>query len=189
MKIHLSKRRIILDGLILSSAFMFVAFMGLYIDARLWIQDYPPEIQAVVGESFVAPVYGSVIFGLIFIGIVFGGLLISNHLLKKELGNRFSFSTSFVHTFILFWIINAADVFILDWLIFVTIQPDFVILPGTEGMAEYKDYYFHFKGSFLSWTPWLGAIIISGIIAGISNIKKRPIKKSEKKFIKESYPC
>ena len=171
--IHLSKRRIILDGSILSSAFGLYAFTGLYIDARLWIQDYPPEIQAVVGESFVAPVYERIIFGLIFVGIVLGGLLISNHLLKQELGNRFSISTSFMHTFILFWIVNAADVFILDWLIFVTIQPDFVILPGTEGMAGYKDYYFHFKGSFLSWTPWLGSILISGIIAGFSNIKKK----------------
>ena len=173
MTIHLSKRRIVLDGSILSSAFTLFAFTGLYIDARLWIQDYPPEIQAVVGESFVAPVYERIIFGLIFVGIVFGGLLISNHLLKKELGNRFSLSTSFIHTFILYWIVNAADVFILDWLIFVTIQPDFVILPGTEGMAGYKDYYFHFEGSFLSWTPWLGSIIISGIIAGFSNIKKK----------------
>jgi len=35
---------------------------------------------------------------------------------------------------------------VLDWLIFVTIQPDFVVIPGTEGLAGYKDYGFHFLG-------------------------------------------
>jgi hypothetical protein len=31
-------------------------------------------------------------------------------------------------------------------LLFSFINPKFLILPGTEGMKEYKDYFFHFKG-------------------------------------------
>jgi len=41
---------------------------------------------------------------------------------------------------------------ILDWLIFVTVQPAFVVIPGTEGLAGYKDYWFHLEASFLGWT-------------------------------------
>lgn len=38
------------------------------------------------------------------------------------------------------------DLVVLDWLIFVRSRPRFIVLPGTEGMAGYKDYFFHLKG-------------------------------------------
>jgi hypothetical protein len=41
---------------------------------------------------------------------------------------------------------NLVDWLILDWLIFCTITPKFVVIPGTEGMAGYKNYAMHFKG-------------------------------------------
>lgn len=30
-------------------------------------------------------------------------------------------------------------------LVFVTLQPCFVVLPGTEGLQGYRDYGFHFR--------------------------------------------
>lgn len=56
------------------------------------------------------------------------------------------------------------DLLIPDWLIFVAIQPKFIILPGTEGAKGYRDYGFHFR-AFLKGS--LGALIASLIIAGI----------------------
>ena len=37
------------------------------------------------------------------------------------------------------------DLTILDWLLFVTIIPDFVVIPGTEGLVGYDDYPFHLR--------------------------------------------
>lgn len=60
------------------------------------------------------------------------------------------------------------DLLILDWLIFVTIQPDFIVIPGTEGLAGYKDYWFHFEVSFLGWVQWISILVGALVLAGLS---------------------
>jgi hypothetical protein len=60
---------------------------------------------------------------------------------------------------------------ILDWLIFVTVQPAFVVIPGTEGLAGYRDYWFHFEVSFLGWTQWISILIAGLVLAGLSMIR------------------
>jgi hypothetical protein len=62
------------------------------------------------------------------------------------------------------------DLFILDWLIFVTILPVFVVIPGTEGLAGYKDYWFHVEVSFLGLTQWLSILLGGLILATLSTI-------------------
>lgn len=41
---------------------------------------------------------------------------------------------------------QAVDLVVLDWLVFLTLQPRFVVLPGTEGMEGYRDLQFHVRG-------------------------------------------
>jgi hypothetical protein len=48
------------------------------------------------------------------------------------------------------FLFNLVDWLILDWLIVCTITPKFMVLPGTEGMAGYKNYATHFRG-FSYW--------------------------------------
>jgi len=60
---------------------------------------------------------------------------------------------------------DLVDLVIVDWLIFVTWQPRFVILPGTEGLAGYKDYAFHFK-AFLRGTVL--CLVASLMIAAVA---------------------
>jgi len=60
---------------------------------------------------------------------------------------------------------------ILDWLIFVTIQPSFIVIPGTEGMAGYKDYWFHFQVSFLGWVQWVSILVGGLVLASLSMIR------------------
>ncbi len=42
-------------------------------------------------------------------------------------------------------VFNAVDLLILDRLVFVTLRPKIVVLPGTEGAGGYGDYGFHFR--------------------------------------------
>ena len=57
---------------------------------------------------------------------------------------------------IMFGTFNVLDCFVFDWCL-VYCQPRFVVLPGTEGMAGYRNYWFHFQG-FLVGVP----IVLAG---------------------------
>ena len=54
---------------------------------------------------------------------------------------------------------------VLDLLIVVTLRPRFLILPGTEGMARYADYAFHFRG-FLIGLPitLFASLLLAGLV-------------------------
>ena len=47
--------------------------------------------------------------------------------------------------FLVFLIGNLFDLVVIDWWLFCTIQPGFLVLPGTDGMAEYADKSYHWK--------------------------------------------
>ncbi len=162
--LQLSTRRILTDGAVLSAAFMVIVVASIWLDARLWIDDYPPDIRAAVGDV-AAPTAARVVFAVVLLGTILGGFIYSNRLFQRDLGRPLPFRAAFVHTFLLFWILNAFDVVIVDWLFFVTIQPSFVVLPGTEGLAGYKDYFFHFRVSFLNWAVWVGSIVGCAVVA------------------------
>lgn len=63
----------------------------------------------------------------------------------------------FLSTAGVIFLLNLVDWLILDWLLVCTITPRFMVLPGTEGMAGYKNYRMHFRG-FLIGTG-LAAVI------------------------------
>ena len=50
------------------------------------------------------------------------------------------------------------------------LQPGFVVLPGTEGMAGYEDYAFHFRAFLVGLA---GSLVLSLIIAGVTAIVAR----------------
>ena len=53
-----------------------------------------------------------------------------------------------------------------DWLIVVTIRPRFLILPGTEGLAGYADYGFHFRGFLIgSVITFFTSLLVAGVVA------------------------
>ena len=55
-----------------------------------------------------------------------------------------TFEAAFVHFAVMFGTFNVLDWLVLDWSL-VYWQPRFVVLPGTEGMAGYRSYWFHFS--------------------------------------------
>ncbi|SCC37367.1 Uncharacterized protein BC05F1_03095 [Bacillus wiedmannii] len=61
-------------------------------------------------------------------------------------------------------IFNLVDLFIIDWLIFCWITPEFVVIPSTEGMKGYKNYKFHLRGAIIG-TKFFA--IVSLFLAGI----------------------
>jgi hypothetical protein len=70
-------------------------------------------------------------------------------------GRDVTFPGAFTRFAIMFGTFNLLDWLALDWPL-VYWQPRFLVLPGTEGMAGYRDYWFHARG-FLIGCPIIAA--------------------------------
>jgi hypothetical protein len=130
---------------------------------RLMLQDYPKDVQAAVPpktrEEKRQTLYWGLPFWLLLIGFPTASALSAKaaHAGLLEI---------FLSAFGVIFVFNLVDWLILDWLVFCTITPRFAVLPGTEGMAGYKNYAMHLRG-FLIGTALsvVTGLIIAAIIA------------------------
>jgi pimeloyl-ACP methyl ester carboxylesterase len=171
MRKQLSLKRVLIDGTILNVLLSIIVYGSIYANPMIWVGDYPPDIQAAVGEAVDVPLMQTIIFAVLCFGVVIGVTLYSNAKLRQQNGGKLSFWAAFANSALIFFYFAVWDLLILDWLIFVTIQPSFIVIPGTEGLAGYKDYWFHFKVSFLGWTQWISILIGGLVLAGLSMIR------------------
>jgi hypothetical protein len=158
--------RIIRDGLILSAIVSPMIAISLYLNPRIWLQDYPSDIQAQVAPKTEKEKRWSLVVGIPFLILLIAVPLLSTLALENRHPGHISFLSLAVHAFGVIAIFNLVDWVVLDWLIFCTFTPKFVVIPGSEGMAGYKDYWFHFRG-FLIGTVYsaVGGLVIGGIVS------------------------
>jgi pimeloyl-ACP methyl ester carboxylesterase len=171
MRNQLSLKRVLIDGTILNVLLSIIVYGSIYANPMIWVGDYPPDIQAAVGEAVDVPLSQTIIFAVLCFGVVIGVTLYSNAKLRQQNGGKLSFWAAFTNSALIFFYFAVWDLLILDWLIFVTIQPSFIVIPGTEGLAGYKDYWFHFKVSFLGWTQWISILVGGLVLGGLSMIR------------------
>ena len=139
--------KILIDGAILAvgvSAFLVGAMLY---NPRLYLNkgDIPPDILEAVPPKTREEKRLSLLIGLPFLMFTLGFLLYSTIGFNRGVGGDASFWLLFAHAMGVLLIPFFVDLLILDWLIFCTITPSFVVYPGTEGFAGYKDYSFHLK--------------------------------------------
>lgn len=166
--VQLSPRRLLVDGSRLSVILSVLIGGSARYNPEMWLQDYPPDIQAKFGPMSAQARRQRTVIALPLLLTLFGGVLRSTQALKAEQGGKLSFGAAFLHAFLLFEFFVLFDTMVLDWLFFNTIQPAWVILPGTEGLAGYKDYGFHLRVTYLSPMPWLLAILVALVMALIT---------------------
>lgn len=111
---------------------------------RLMLQDYPSAIRNSVPPKTKVEKKQMYQWAWPFLVLFIGyPIAIGIHYTRQ-------FNWPFIDTFALVWgmqlVFNVYDLLILDWLIFCTITPKLVIIPGTENNPGYKDYKFHFIG-------------------------------------------
>lgn len=111
----------------------------------IWAHDYPPDIKEKFGPVDARTRRQASIVAVPFFLIMFGSIIASNMRLKRRNGGRLSLKAAYANAFGLIFSGWLFDLTILDWLVFVTITPEIVVLPGTEGMAGYDDYLFHLR--------------------------------------------
>jgi hypothetical protein len=128
---------------------------------RIMLQDYPRDVQAAVPPK-TAHERRQTVYWAIPLFLVFLGFPVAAALTAEAAGG--DVLTMAVCAFGVGVVINLFDLLILDWLMFCAWTPSFVVLPGTEGMAGYKDYGPHFRG-FLTGIGI--SSVVSVIIAGV----------------------
>lgn len=91
-------------------------------------------------EKLEAGLLGGPVFILYFAAIIFSALA-----LKDQNSGKIPIVRLFVHVFGLHFISSWIGFLFADWLVFCTIAPEFVIIPGTEGAVGYKDVGHQFR--------------------------------------------
>ena len=162
--INISK--ILLDGALLSILASISIIGILRFNPRLFLQDYPEEIQAGVPPKTNLEKRQSLITGIPFLLLLFAVPLISTLILKRQSGETISFILLFLNAFGVAFTFNLVDLLLLDWLLFCFVTPSFLVIPGTEGMQAYKDYGFHFRAFLMGTVLSIAAgLVIAGIVS------------------------
>lgn len=151
---------ILLYGLLVSLVGSAIIFVMIWTNPRLMLRSYPKDVQAAVLPQTKAEkrqtLYWALPFWLCLLGFPVAAALTA----KAAHGSLLEVFLSAAGVLFLF---NLVDWLILDWLVVCTITPRFVVLPGTEGMAGYKNYGMHFRG-FLIGT---GLAVFLGLLITI----------------------
>lgn len=134
---------VILYGGPMSLSLFVLVMLMLWRNPRLLLQDYPEDVKATVPPKSPAErrtsVYCGIIFFLLVVAFPLAGAL------AARAGSR-DFLEIFLAAFGVAFLFNVVDWLIIDWLIVCTVTPAFVVIPGTAGMAGYKNYGMHFRG-------------------------------------------
>ena len=134
------------------------------INPRYQLHNYPPTISKTVPpktpeEQKKIKLLAIPMMILLIIYLIWTGV-------KAYSNIEVSYFTLFLHYFIVIIMWNIFDLLIMDWLIFCTITPKFLVISGTEGNLAYKDYKFHLNG--VIGKSLIYAIICTIFVSGIT---------------------
>lgn len=157
--------RILLHGAVLSVLAALILMGAIYFNPRFARQDLPKDIQDATPPLSKKEKLQALAFAIPFFALVVLVPLLSGLTLEAPAGGQVSFLVLFLHIFGVVFVFNLFDLLILDCLIYCTITPKFVIIPGTEGFAGYKDYGHqaraHVRGTALQAVL---ALLLAGLV-------------------------
>ena len=134
------------------SAILFGLLLGvLRWNPEIMLNDYPPDIKVRWGPMTPRTKRQRAVVAAIFLAVIIAVVAWSVETLPTAVSHQMTFASMFGHFAIMFGIFNLLDFCVLDCAL-VYWQPRFAVLPGTEGMAGYRSYRFHFHG-FLIGIP------------------------------------
>ncbi|GAB2772474.1 hypothetical protein [Streptomyces daliensis] len=162
-----------LAGVSVVYALVFVALftaviVGTLVVARdALLSDYPAAIRERYGRQSERGKRAASVAGLLnltlFVAVPVAGVLD----LHGRTGEPLGFWPPFVLGTVSYLVLVLFDLVVLDWWLFCTVQPRFMVLPGTEGMPEYRDFAFHARVLCPRPVPWpLLAVPAYGVAVG-----------------------
>ena len=153
-------------GVVFSIAMLIIG----RVNAEMILNDYPPDIRAKVGPMSEKTRKQANLASLPLLATL--GLIVVLGLGQlRNLTGELTFVNTFIVTTTIFQVWNLIDLVLLDWFLLMTLKPRFMILPGTEGMAGYSNYGFHFR-KFLNGIVFtlILSVIVTVIALGVEII-------------------
>ena len=149
-------------GFVLSLTLTILTVISGAVALDMFVDDYPPDIQQRYGPmspraARLRPYVAALLLTAILVVPILGLFTLQADIEYVPFLPALAFSG------ITLLVFNIFDLIILDWLFFCTIQPRSMVLPGTEGMAGYRDYRFHFIG----FLKGLGFSAVGGLLIAV----------------------
>lgn len=165
----MSWQRVLIDGGALCALGGALILASLWRNPRLWLQDFPEDIRRLVPAKTAQEKRESLVWGIPFLAMLVGVPATSCVLLARSAAGSGSFVSLFANAFAILLLFNLFDLVVIDWLIVCGLTPRFLVVPGTEGSAGYKDYRHHFR-AFLIGTAGSAAIavVVAAVVWGLS---------------------
>jgi hypothetical protein len=138
--------QLFIDLAILIAVFTAFVLGTLLWKPRIWLHDFPADIQALAAPKTPAEERLTKLLGIPFMLLFFGLPLLLAWDLKSIFGADYSFLNAWLYGYALFFGVNLWDLIVLDWIGFALVDPQNPPFPGTEGARGYRDYAFHFYG-------------------------------------------
>ena len=152
--------RILIDGGVLTAVVSIVLVLMLYFKPRMALSDYPEDVKAAVPPRTKEELRAGIILSIPLLILFIAYPLYSVWRVEFMLGYEIPYWMAFAVIFCEYFIVSMFDLIVLDLLMFYTWTPKFLVLPGTEGFAGYKDYRPHLKAQLIT-----GNILIAGFAA------------------------
>ena len=151
-------------GVVFSAMLFALLLLTLRINPEILLDDYPPDIREKWGPMTARTKRQRVLAAGLFFVVGLSFVVWSLQSFPVFATRLMAFEAMFVHFVVMFGTFNVLDWLVLDWSL-VFFQPRFVVLAGTEGMAGYQDYWFHFRG-FLIGIPIVlaGSALLAAIV-------------------------
>lgn len=144
-------------GVVFGLVFCLATLIIGRINVVMLLNDYPPDIRAKHGPMSEATRKQANQASLPLLAALVLILILGLAQLRNLTG-ELTFLDTFIVAGLIFQIWNLIDLLVLDWFLLMTLKPKFMIIPGTEGLAGYRDYQFHFR-------KFLNGIIFTFILA------------------------
>ena len=158
---------LLIESIIGCLLFTIIAGGMTYLKPLSMINSYPPAIQdkvlelGLITKEEKSKSKKSIIKKIIALFLL---VLIISFVVYKFNGAN-TFLKGFGYSYLLWAIINWWDALVIDCLWFCHSKR--VIIKGTEGMKEYKDYWFHIKGALIGCLYGIPACLLVGLFVSI----------------------
>jgi hypothetical protein len=159
--------RVLIDGALLSLVAGVLIFASLWANPRIWLNDFPPDIRAAVPPKTAEEKRQSLLWGLPFLAVLLGAPIVSTTFFAAEHPGS-GFVALVLNAFGVAFVFNIVDLLIIDWLVLCTLTPRGLTIPGTEGMAGYKDYRHHFRGFLIGTAFSLVVGLLSAAVVSLA---------------------
>jgi hypothetical protein len=152
-------------GLVLSVVLSGLLLAIMRANPEIMLNDFPPDIKAKWGPMTARTKRQRLVAAGILLVALLTIVAASLATLPAFTTRQLTFACAFMYFVTMFGTFNVFDWLVLDYGL-VYWQPRFVVLPGTEGMAGYRNYRFHFQG-FLLGIPvvLLGSALAAGVLS------------------------